>query len=102
MQDVVFKHTDYAYMELPLQKCLIYADPPYNRTTGYSTKFNSTKFWETVRHWSQKHTVITSEHNAPSDFSVIWEMPITRTMNNGSRSTATEKLFIYDGGTDTC
>lgn len=80
---------------LPLYDCVIYADPPYEGTTGYGNSFNSSEFWETCRKWAATgNTVIVSETKAPDDFTCIWEKPVTRTLNHNGRNTTTEKLFI--------
>lgn len=98
----VFMHADYRQLsdmfKDGLTDALIYADPPYEGTTGYKNKFNSAEFWDTCRKWANNgNTVLVSELQAPPDFSCIWEKPITRTLNHNDRSTTTEKLFIYKG-----
>ena len=98
----VFMHADYRQLsdmfKDGLTDALIYADPPYEGTTGYADKFNSAEFWDTCRKWANNgNTVLVSELQAPPDFSCIWEKPVTRTLNHKDRSTTTEKLFIYKG-----
>ena len=80
-----------------LHDTLIYADPPYNGTTGYGGKFDSTQMWQTLREWGENNTVLVSELCAPNDFRCIWQKPVTRTLNKNGRHTAVEKLFIYEG-----
>ena len=78
-----------SYDEYEPKGAFIYCDPPYADTgqsyftqcnedaaakrdrlgTGKnSNKFDSEKFWETVRRWSEDNIVIISEYKAPDDF----------------------------------
>lgn len=76
---------------------VIYADPPYNNTTGYSgERFDSSEFWRAMRLLADTgHTVFVSEQEAPPGIECIWEKPFTRTLdrNKGNQFTVTEKLF---------
>ena len=88
---------DYRDVELP-ENCVIYADPPYNNTTGYGKeKFNSKEFWEYAKEVSKNHLMFISEQTAPDDFITIWDKPFTRTLdvNKNNQFTVTEKLFIH-------
>lgn len=88
---------DYRNVILP-DDCIIYADPPYNNTTGYGReKFNSDEFWEYARNTSKNHIMLISEQSAPDDFIPIWEKPFTRTLdvNKQNQFKVTEKLFIH-------
>jgi DNA adenine methylase len=88
---------DYREVELP-EGCVIYADPPYNNTTGYNNeKFDSEAFWDYARRTSQDHLMFISEQVAPDDFIPIWERQVTRTVdiNKQNYFKATEKLFIH-------
>ena len=88
---------DYRDVDLP-ENCIIYADPPYNNTTGYGkTKFNSEEFWQYARKVSKRHLMFVSEQSAPDDFISIWEKPFTRTLdvNKNNQFKVTEKLFIH-------
>lgn len=83
------------YRMLGFNDCVIYCDPPYAGTTKYESEFDHSEFWNTMRRWSENNIVIISEENAPPDFKAIWQGDVKRTQDNASRSTATEKLFIY-------
>lgn len=88
---------DYRDVNLP-ENCIIYADPPYNNTTGYGKKkFNSEEFWKYAREVSKNHLMFISEQIAPDDFISIWEKPFTRTLdvNKNNQFKVTEKLFIH-------
>lgn len=98
LKDAAFICSDYREVQLP-DKCVIYADPPYNNTTGYNNeKFNSDEFWEYARETSKEHLMFISEQNAPNDFIAIWEKPFTRTLdvNKDNQFKITEKLFIHN------
>lgn len=75
---------------------LIYCDPPYKSTTGYTAGgvFNHTKFWNVVRKWSERNTVIVSEYQAPHDFECIAEFPVRLSLRSKTGSeTRMERLF---------
>ena len=98
LMDAEFICEDYRNVVLP-DNCVIYADPPYNGTTGYGKeKFDSEAFWEYIREISKEHLVFVSEQTAPSDFICIWEKPFTRTLdvNKNNQFKVTEKLFIHE------
>lgn len=97
LMDAEFICKDYRDVELP-DGCVVYADPPYDGTTGYGNeKFDSDVFWDYMREISQNHIVFISEQNAPDDFIPIWERQLTRTLdvNKNNQFKATEKLFVH-------
>lgn len=96
LREAVFTCLDYRDVKIP-DVAVIYADPPYRGTTGYSTgKFDSNAFWEYVRILSRTHVVLISEESAPEDFTCIWEKGVTRSIdvNKNNQPKKTEKLFI--------
>lgn len=97
LMDAEFICKDYRDVELP-DGCVVYADPPYNGTTGYGNeKFDSDVFWDYMREISKNHIVFISEQDAPDDFIPIWERQLTRTLdvNKNNQFKATEKLFVH-------
>lgn len=96
LQDARFVCEDYRRVCIP-PGAVIYADPPYNNTTGYSgERFDSAEFWRAMRLLADTgHTVFVSEQEAPPGIECIWEKPFTRTLdrNKGNQFTVTEKLF---------
>ena len=97
LKDAIFTNLDYRDVEIP-EGAVIYADPPYAKTTGYSTgEFDSNRFWEYIRFLSKKHVVLISEQSAPSDFFTLWERSFTRTLdvNKNNQPKKVEKLFIH-------
>jgi len=97
IKDIHFECAD--YKTLRYSNALIYCDPPYQKTTGYSIapNFNTEEFWDIMRDWSQNNTVIISEYEAPDDFSCIKniETKLDIRNKNGEKEKRIEKLFIY-------
>lgn len=91
LQDVQFVCGD--YKSINPHNAVVYCDPPYANTTGYKDSIDYDEYWNWVRNLSKDNIVLCSEYNAPSDFECIWEGRITTTLDNASRSKATEKLF---------
>ena len=89
---------DYRDLAIP-QGAVIYADPPYNNTTGYGGgKFDTEEFWMYMRLLAETgHTVFISVLEAPKDFVCVWEKVFTRTLdrNKQNQFKVTEKLFTY-------
>ena len=98
LKNAEFLCGDYREVEIP-PRSVIYADPPYQGTTGYTTgKFDHAAFWEYMRELSKtRHTVLISEQQAPPDFISVWEKGLSRTIDADKtrKLTVTEKLFIY-------
>lgn len=82
----------------PTQPECIYADPPYEGTTGYGAvePFNHALFWAYCWRWAQRGVrVFVSEYNAGAvPVRVVWEQERERRLGGtqGSR-TAVERLF---------
>ena len=75
---------------------LIYCDPPYAETTGYTVgAFDTNEFWAWVQSVSKKSLVLVSEYAAPDWASTIWEKQVRTDMNGktGNKLQRTEKLF---------
>ena len=74
------------YRKVPIPPgAVVYADPPYNNTTGYNNeKFDSTEFWRAMRLLADTgHTVYISEQTAPPDFICVWEKLFTHMSSIG-------------------
>lgn len=89
---------DYRDVKIP-DNAVVYADPPYSQTTGYSNSkdFNHEEFWQYIRQISKTHKVFISEENAPEDFECIWQKEVRRTLdaNKNNQPKKVEKLFIF-------
>lgn len=98
LMDVEFMCEDYRNVILP-DNCIVYADPPYHGTTGYSgEKFDTQCFWEYMRKISESHIVYISELKAPDDFKAMWQKKVTRTLdvNKNNQFSSTEKLYVHE------
>lgn len=92
LRNVEIKEADYTSFNP--EGMLIYCDPPYRNnkiTTKYFKNFDNDKFWNIMREWSKKNTVIISEYSAPEDFECIWEKEIKLIYGNRK-----EKLFCLN------
>lgn len=98
MKTASFVQSSYENIACP-SNSLIYCDPPYINTTGYTTGgFDHIKFWEWVRQKSKDgHTVLVSEYVAPDDFEAALTIQVKTDMKaaNHSKIDRVEKLFKY-------
>lgn len=99
MNGVIFSNKSYEQLEIP-DDSIIYCDPPYKGTTGYSDKINYTYFWEWVRKNASHSTIFVSEYAAPEDFVCVWDKDVKSSLSAngkyGGNKISTEKLFIYE------
>lgn len=99
LQSVAFSCGD--FFELNTTGEVIYCDPPYAGTTGYSGvpgRFDSKAFWQKVRDLTDAgNLVFVSEYEAPDDFTCLWSLDVKTDMKTakGERIPRTEKLFYY-------
>jgi len=86
-----------SYENLDFENCLVYADPPYQGTTGYKTgAFDHDKFFNWCREQAKKNVVFVSEYKAPDDFDCVWQGEIKTNFASNRKSAthkAVEKLF---------
>lgn len=95
--DVKFMHRNYSSFRP--KNMVIYCDPPYRNTHGYSVgSFDHEKFWQTMREWSKDNCVLVSEESAPRDFKVVWRQRKRRTLDHSARFHRVEKVYMYKGG----
>jgi site-specific DNA-adenine methylase len=86
-----------SYLDLSPKNMLIYCDPPYEFTKGYSTgDFNHETFWNTMRKWSENNQVFISSEISPPDFISVWSKSKNRTMSSKLRTFKTEHLFTLN------
>lgn len=97
INNVVYTVLDYREIMFPKpHSCIIYCDPPYSNTQGYSHDVGI-EFWEWVRSLTKSgHYVYVSEYSAPPDFVSLWERDVSSSLdiNTGSKK-ATERLFKH-------
>lgn len=85
-----------SYCDLDIDVDLLYCDPPYTNTIGYTTGvFNSEEFWQWAREQSRRSIVLVSEYTAPSWATVLWQKSVKTDMNAkaGGKHMRVEKLF---------
>jgi len=73
-RDVTFFVADFLHTDPPEDNMVIYADPPYKGTTGYTYEptWDPKEFWDRARHLSSGgHRVFVSEYNAPEDCRIV-------------------------------
>lgn len=86
--------TPYLRLEIPLNS-IIYCDPPYEGTQGYTGGFDSVIFWQWCREKVKEgHRVFVSEYKAPDDFVCVFEKEHAKQLNRNNQK-STEKLFIH-------
>jgi len=87
-----------SYDEWKPKNAFIYCDPPYADTgqAYFSTQFDSEKFWDTMRKWSENNIVIISEYKAPDDFKCIAEYRVRMKLNTEMRTEKVYSKHAYD------
>jgi len=96
LENVTFAHRNYRDYSPDIKNNLIYCDPPYAKTTGYSLgKFDTDEFWEWVRVMSVNNTVLVSSYEAPDDFECVWQIEKRLGLrdSDGNHKVSYEKLF---------
>ena len=86
------------YKNVLVDRCVIYCDPPYKNTEGYSSKFDHEEFYDWVRNISKTNSVYISEYQAPADFKPIVVFN-KRSLLCGSKTNQvqpSEKLFLHE------
>jgi DNA adenine methylase len=87
-----------SYLKWKPKNMLIYCDPPYVNTEGYSNgECNIDEFWNTMRKWSRNNCVFISEEHAPKDFIVVWRQKKRRTLSKTKSNSIYEKIYTYRG-----
>jgi DNA adenine methylase len=96
--------TNRDYQRHSPRNMIIYCDPPYRGTTGYTGRgdFDHTKFWALMEEWSKHNIVFVSETKAPRGWSTVWSRAIKvvgGNFQNGRMIDNTlerrERLFVH-------
>lgn len=100
LKGAIFKNEEYYNLNIP-PKSIVYADPPYKKTTGYQCKFDYDYFWNYIRLLSKNgHSVFVSEYVAPSDFICVWQKEVNSSLSAngkaGGNKKSIEKLFTIN------
>lgn len=98
---IEFRNLDYrAAAEEASEDDVIYADPPYQGTSGYGVAFDNAEFWDWSRR-PRRALLIISEYSAPSDFVDVWAKQVTCSMSpNGEVGRPIERLFVHKSQLD--
>ena len=98
VDSVHFAHIN--YKDLLPEGAFVYCDPPYQNTTAYGAveAFNHDDFWQVMREWSKKNTVIVSEYSAPEDFVCVAEFQSKMGLRNKAQDqeVRSEKVFAHE------
>lgn len=79
-----------------LSRCVIYCDPPYSGTTGYTTgQFDHPLFWKTLQGWAERGAeVFVSEYTAPSTAELVASFtPTTSLKGTGNVARSRDNLY---------
>lgn len=91
LQSLEITHKDYRQVNLPAG-CVVYADPPYKDTNGYSTDFDHAAFYSWAAHCPRP--ILISEYNMPREvFACIGEMKHVARFSQTNKKN-TERLFV--------
>lgn len=92
--EITFYNLDFSEFK-GLKNAVVYLDPPYENTKHYRNTINYSFFWDFVRELSKDNVVFISEENAPSDFDIIWEKEVTKSIMTtvGKSQKRFERLF---------
>ena len=91
LQRLEITHKDYRQLDLPAG-CVVYADPPYKDTKGYSTDFDHAAFYSWAVHCPRP--LLISEYDMPREiFACIGEMKHVARFSQSNKKN-TERLFV--------
>lgn len=80
------------YRTVPIKEnSIIYCDPPYKDTCGYSIDFDHDEFWNWVR--EQNVPVFVSEYQAPEDMKIVLSIERTSLLSSKSRVKKIENVY---------
>lgn len=76
---------DYSQFK-PFPGTVVYADPPYAGVEGFGAEFDHSRFWKTMNEWRAAGVrVFVSEYTAPSDWTCISELELSKGTAKGKR-----------------
>lgn len=83
-----------------IKNAVVYLDPPYANTTGYTTSnFDNNEFWEFAIELSKNNIVFVSEYKAHKDFQAIQTIKFTKgisgIIDNLKKETVNELLLVH-------
>lgn len=91
LQSLEITRKDYRQVDLPVG-CVVYADPPYKDTSGYTTDFDHAAFYSWAAHCPRP--ILISEYDMPREvFACIGEMKHVARFSQTNKKN-TERLFV--------
>lgn len=94
------RHADYRALDhLVTPGSVVYCDPPYAATQGYSAAggFDSAEFWAVASEWAARGAhVFVSEYSAPPEWECVWEKRVTMQLageQGDARPAVVDRLF---------
>ena len=91
LQSLEITHKDYRQVDLPVG-CVVYADPPYKDTSGYSTDFDHAAFYSWAAHCPRP--LLISEYDMPREmFVCIGKLKHIARFSQTNKK-ITERLFV--------
>jgi len=96
MSDVTLNHSSYSNVDI--SNSLVYCDPPYQNTTGYTNSFNSNEFFQWCRDNKNISSILISESTVPPGFKCIWSMNRKSMTSIEGGHTTKEVLLVPTGG----
>jgi DNA adenine methylase len=100
MLDILFECMDYELSIKTFDADVVYCDPPYENTTKFYglPDMDYKRFWDVIRAESKNRIIITSEYQAPNDFTCVLSVQ-SRTdirSSEGKVLPRVEKLFMHN------
>lgn len=99
LQNTIFSNKDYIdfldnFSFDPLEKYVVYMDPPYKNSSQPWEEFNSDQFWTVVRKLGKMKNIkiLISEFSAPKDIKCIYKFK----RRNGMHNITTNKIMLEE------
>lgn len=97
LKDVQFENTTF-FNFYPPTDSIVYCDPPYAGTTGYTVSFDQEAFWEWCSLLAKRCTVYVSEYDCPIPHKIVYKKKVKSSLSAnreyGSSKDSIEKLFL--------
>lgn len=97
-KDTKIYNLDYKNVEIP-ENSLIYCDPPYKNTTGYSVDFDYEEFENYIYELAKNNLVIVSEYTRLNNTRILFDFDFVRGMRSGKdkkNKKVKELLLIHE------
>jgi len=93
--------TCHSYKNWAPENCVVYCDPPYQKTTKYkSGDFDHADFWRWCKKYAEpqyNNVILVSEYAAPEGIECIWSKEIENTLSKDAKGKkGVEKLFLVN------